>query len=187
MGRPAGVALHVDDRQNSAVTDQPTMRVPSTRRSADDTLAPRGRGKIFALPRGRELAQLLGLLALTALETGLLTISLIPASRTASLGWSATNGPFPASSAFLVTAIFYLAPFATGLLTRRWEVALFAATFPAWFSIGLFSVASSPDQGIFSFAHGEQPGYLVGTLELFAALGGFGWLMRRVITGRDAA
>lgn len=118
---------------------------------------------------------------LMVVESALFIISLVPATFTARLNWSATDGPFPASTAPLVTIIFYLAPFIIGALARRWEVAVIGATLPAWFAIGIYNVSTSSQDGIFAFVHNSQPSYLVGALELFAALGGIGWLTRRVV------
>jgi hypothetical protein len=127
------------------------------------------------------LVQLAGIIVLVIVESGLLVMSLVPPTKSAELGWSSTNGPFPSAAAPIVTAFFYLAPFASGLLARRWEIALVGATFPAWFGIGIYTVAASTQNGIFALTAGAHPSYLVGTIELFAALGGFGWIARRVI------
>jgi hypothetical protein len=127
------------------------------------------------------LLQLAGIVVLVIVESGLLVLSLVPPTKSAELGWSATNGPFPSAAAPIITAIFYLAPFACGLLARRWEIALVGATFPAWFGIGIYTVAASTQNGIFALTSGPHPSYLVGTIELFAALGGFGWIARKVI------
>jgi len=127
------------------------------------------------------IAQLAGIAVMVIVESGLLVLSLVPPTKSAQLGWSATNGPFPSAAAPIITAIFYLAPFACGVLARRWEIALMSATFPAWFGIGIYTVAASTQNGIFALTSGAHPSYLVGTIELFAALGGFGWIARRVI------
>ncbi len=127
------------------------------------------------------MVQLAGIVVLSLIESGLLVMSLVPPTKSAQLGWSATNGPFPSAAAPAVTAVFYLAPFACGLLARRWEIALVGATFPAWISIGIYTIAASTQNGIFALTSGAHPSYLVGTIELFAALGGFGWISRRVL------
>lgn len=129
----------------------------------------------------RTSLQIAGIIILALIESGLLIMSLVPSTKAAQLGWSATNGPFPTATVPLITAVFYLTPLLIGLLAQRWEVALVAATFPAWLGIGIYSVASSTQDGIFAMTAGAHPTYLVGTMELFAALGGFGWLTRRII------
>jgi hypothetical protein len=132
------------------------------------------------------IAQITSIILLVIMESGLVTISLVPGTKAASLGWNSAYGPFPEATAPLVTAIFYLAPFAIGLLARKWEVALVGATFPAWLSIGIFAVFAATRDGIFYMTSNAHPTYLVGTMELFAVLGGFGWLMRRVLLGTPA-
>ncbi len=115
------------------------------------------------------------------IEALIMTLSLVPPTFAARLGWSATDGPFPSVLAPVVTAIFYLLPSVMGFLSRRWEVALFTATLPAWIGITVYTVSSSTRNGIFALVAGAHPSYLVGSLELFAVLGGIGWLARRAI------
>lgn len=126
------------------------------------------------------LLRLGGIALAVAVQTLLLILSLVPSSIATRLNWSSTNGPFPAETAPLVTLVFYLAPTVAGFLARRWDLALAAATFPAWLSIAVYSVAASSQNGIFALTAGAHPSYLVGTMELFAALGAFGWLAWRV-------
>lgn len=159
----------------TATADIETRPIPS---SAVRTL---GAEPVSAKRRNRAILVQLGLLAVVVIvETGLMLMSFVPNSIAIRLGWSATNGPFPTSVAPLISALFYLTPFIAGLLARQWEVALFAATLPVWLSLGVYTVAATPQNGIFALTSGAHPSYLVGTLELFAVLGGFGWLMRRV-------
>jgi hypothetical protein len=162
------------------VTEQPTVRVPaSTLPKADAARKPAARKAGVA--RAVAITQLTAVALIVLAQTIILTISFIPATRTANLGWTATDGPFPTATAPLVTAFFYGAPFICGLLSRRWEYALVSATLPAWVSIGVYTVAASTQDGIFAFTKGAEPSYMVGTLEFFAALGAFGWLMRRIV------
>lgn len=187
-----GVAVAYGERHDPPITEQPTVRVAAAPGGSHETaLKPKrqqltGGNKSATNPMFAR-AQLATITLLALVETGLLLISLIPASRSINLGWTSTDGPFPTATAPIITAIFYLAPFGCGLLARRWDVAIFAATLPAWLSLGLYTIAASTQNGIFAFTRGDQPTYLVGTLELFAALGAFGWIMRRIFTTKDAA
>lgn len=185
-----GVGVAFGERPDHEITEHPTVRVSAATSTVDEFASknPRKppRNLRVGTPRAFAIAQLAGIALLALAETTLLIISLIPASRSADLGWTSTNGPFPTATAPIITAIFYLAPFGCGMLARRWDVALFGATLPAWLSLGLYTIAASTQNGIFAFTRGDQPTYLVGTLELFAALGAFGWLMRRMFTTKDA-
>ena len=122
---------------------------------------------------------LIGFLGL--IETAFLLISLVPATTAAQIGWSATNGPFPIDLVPLISAIFYLVPFFVGTLTTRWDVALIGATFPAWAAVGLYEIVTAGREGAFSLTSNGNPNNIAGTLELFAILGMFGWLIRRVV------
>ena len=123
-----------------------------------------------------------GISILALIQTGLLLTAYLPTRIITDLGWTTSNGPFPAAAAPVVTMLFYLLPFGSGLLAHRWDLALLASTAPAWLAIGLFTVTSSTQNGIFYFTKLGQPANLVGTLELFAALGFFGWITRRVFS-----
>jgi len=181
---------------SDAVTEQPTVRVASAASVVTITATEKKVGPpqpsapaISAAPAKPWLVRnlhLLGIGALVIIQAGLLIISFLPARVVLNLGWSASNGPFPASTAPAVTAVFYLLPFIIGLLARKWELALFAATLPAWLAVGIFSMGESIVNGSFFFLKNNEPNYLVGTIELFAALGFFGWLAHRVVAGDRA-
>jgi hypothetical protein len=180
--------------RRDAIADKSTVKVKAQGSDSDDFYEDAWQDEPPASPasssrqRQIEIAQWGGMILLAVVETGLLLISLLPGSIDQRLGWS-TNGPFPDASVPLITAIFYLAPFLTGLLARRWEIALLLAMAPTWASLGLYTIASASRQGIFALTNGAHPTYVVGTIELFAALGFIGWLTRRAIfivrTGRS--
>lgn len=164
------------------MTEQPTVRV-AVAHPTDET----GKQQHATAPVGKNAVlyqrlQLGGIIALAIIQTGLLLTAYLPARIITDLGWTTSNGPFPAATAPVVTLLFYLLPFGAGLLTQRWDVALLASTAPAWLAIGLFTAATSTQNGIFYFTKLGQPANLVGTLELFAALGLFGWITRRVFS-----
>jgi hypothetical protein len=170
-------------RATDRVTEQPTVRV-SVATVAPDVTGKQSRPAAATNGRAAMLArvQIGGIIAVALVQFGLLMTALLPARIITDLGWTTSNGPFPSATAPFVTAVFYLLPFASGLLTKRWDVALLASTAPVWAAIGLFTVASSTQNGIFYFTKLGQPANLVGTFELFAALGFFGWVTRRVFT-----
>jgi hypothetical protein len=115
------------------------------------------------------------------LEMLLLLISLVPDTVWASHGWP--SGPIPAPLFPLTAALFYLLPALTGSFCRRWQAAIVLATLPAWVDLGVFAVAAAARVGPFYLAQEAQAGGTVSTLELFAALGVFGWLARYVFLG----
>ncbi len=191
QGRPAsGTPNGIIETNRRTIADQSTVKVqvpgsesldkPQAYSHLADT-TPSGVTKRSA-PAMPDIAQWAGIGVLVCVETGLMIISLLPGSIDQKLGWT-SNGPFPNATVPIVTAIFYFAPLLTGLLARRWDVALLASSLPAWASLGVYSVASSTHNGIFAATNGSQPTYLVGTIELFAALGFIGWLARRVLFG----
>ncbi len=168
--------------QQDRVTEQPTVRVAVAPHKADETgkqprATPSAANRNAAIVRRVQVG---GIIALATIQTGLLLTAYLPARIITDLGWTTSNGPFPSAAAPVVTLFFYLLPFASGLLTQRWEVALLASTAPAWLAVGLFTAITSTQNGIFYFTKLGQPANLVGTLELFAALGLFGWITRRV-------
>ena len=196
-GQPAmatsDASARVSDYGQSTVSEQPTVRVavaapPSTAtdKKLHDSRPSTSASTKFA--RATLVKQLLLAVQIAAgmLQTLLLVISFVPASFSVRLGWSSADGPFPTSTAPLVTVVFYLLPFVMGVLARRWEAAVFGATSPAWLAIFVYLVGTSSHNGIFDFIKNAQPSYLVGTLELFAALGFFGWLTRRTFFDESA-
>jgi hypothetical protein len=115
------------------------------------------------------------------LEMLLLLVSLVPDTVWASHGWP--SGPIPAPLFPLTAGLFYLLPALIGGLCRHWQAAIFLATLPAWVDLGIFAVAAAARVGPFYLAQEAQAGGTVSTLELFAALGVFGWLARYFILG----
>lgn len=121
-------------------------------------------------------------LVLLGLETLLVTTALVPAQLWGQLFHQSTNatinGPFPASIAPLVTAVIYLLPTVIGFLCRNWQKALLYATLPAWIGLGAFLIAATFRVGAFYAVSADHVTANVSVLELFAALGGIGWLGR---------
>ncbi len=117
------------------------------------------------------------LLTLSVLaEILLLLIALVPQSEWAARGLP--DGPIPRALYPLVAGLFYVLPALTGLLARRWQIAVLLATLPAWLDLGAFAVAAAARIGPFYLAQEPHASGAVGTLELFAALGALGWLAR---------
>jgi hypothetical protein len=117
------------------------------------------------------------LLTLSVLaEIILLLIALVPQSEWAARGLP--DGPLPRPLYPLVAGLFYVLPALTGLLARRWQIAVLLATLPAWLDLGAFAVAAAARIGPFYLAQEPHASGAVGTLELFAALGALGWLAR---------
>lgn len=115
------------------------------------------------------------LLLITALVPVQLWIRFFPSSTTATL-----DGPFPPVIAPVITVLLYIMPTAIGWLCQRWQDALLYATLPAWISLGLFLVAATFKVGIFYLVASDHVSTNVATLELFAVLGGIGWLGRSI-------
>jgi hypothetical protein len=109
-----------------------------------------------------------------ALQCALLLVSLVPQTTWAELGLP--DGPIPAVLSPLVAGLFYVLPAVVGALSRRWQVAIVLATFPAWLDLGVFSVAAAQRLSPFYIAQDPHASGAVGLLELFAALGALGWL-----------
>ena len=183
-------SARMSEQSQSTVSEQPTVRVAVAMPPLEATDKKLSASRPSAPTRNPSLktkiAKPLRLgvqISAGIIQTLLLVISFVPASFSVRLGWSASDGPFPTSTAPAVTIIFYLLPFVIGVLARRWEVAIFGATSPAWAAILVYLVGTSSHNGIFNFIQNAQPSYLVGTLELFAALGFFGWLTQRTFFG----
>ncbi len=119
--------------------------------------------------------------AAVVIQILLLLVALVPQSVWASRGFP--DGPIPRSLSPLVAGLFYALPALTGLLARRWVVAVVLATLPAWLDLGIFAVAAATRIGPFYLAMEPHAVSTVGTLELFAVLGAFGWLGRVAIQG----
>jgi hypothetical protein len=72
----------------------------------------------------------------------------------------------------------YVAPSVIGFLCPGWQQALLYATLPAWIGLGTFLIAATFKVGIFYLVSADHVTANVSTLEMFAALGGIGWLGR---------
>jgi hypothetical protein len=115
------------------------------------------------------------LLLLTALVPAQLWTRLLPQSADAAL-----DGPYPATIAPVITALLYLLPTLIGFMCRAWQRALCYATLPAWIGLGLFLIAATFKIGAFYLVAPEHVAANVSVLELFALLGGIGWLGRHI-------
>jgi hypothetical protein len=124
-------------------------------------------------------------IGIVIVETLLVTMALVPAQLWTRLLPHATdaalNGPFPAAIAPLITALIYLLPTFIGLLSRSWQRALLYATLPAWLGLGAFVIAATFKVGVFYLVSSDHVTANVSVLELFAALGGIGWLLRYLL------
>lgn len=127
-------------------------------------------------------------IGLIVLETILVTLALVPAQLWTRLLPNSPNaaldGPFPPVIALVVPALLYLVPTAIGFLCRSWQRALLFATLPAWIGLGLFMIAATTKVGAFYLVAPTQVVANVSVLELFAALGGIGWLARHLFNLR---
>jgi hypothetical protein len=125
---------------------------------------------------------------LVVTETLLVTLALIPAQLWTRLLPASTSasldGPFPPTIAPVITVLIYLAPTAIGFLSRNWQRALLFATLPAWIGLGLFVTAAAFKVGAFYLVSADHVTANVSVLELFAALGGIGWLGRYLFKSR---
>jgi len=123
-------------------------------------------------------------IGLIVIETILIVMALVPAQLWARIlppsASTTLDGPFPPTIAPLITALLYLLPTTIGFLCRSWQRALLYTTLPAWFGLGLFVVAATFKVGAFYLVSTDHVTANVSTLELFAALGGIGWLARNL-------
>jgi hypothetical protein len=124
-------------------------------------------------------------IGMVIVETLLVTMALIPAQLWTRLlphsTGAALNGPFPSMIAPVITALIYLLPTFIGLLSRSWQRALLFATLPAWLGLGAFVIAATFKVGVFYLVAPANVTANVSVLELFAALGGIGWLVRHLL------
>jgi len=123
-------------------------------------------------------------IGLTVFETILVTLALVPPQEWTRLlpgsTSAALDGPFPAALAPIIPALLYLVPTLIGFLSRSWQRALLFATLPAWIGLALFVIAAATKVGAFYLVSSTQVTSNVSVLELFAALGGIGWLARHL-------
>lgn len=122
------------------------------------------------------------LIALVAIETIVVITALVPTQLWARILPAsdnvALNGPFPAKIAPLITILIYVTPTLVGFLCRNWQKALLLATLPAWIGLGIFLVAATFRVGAFYLVSSDHVTANISVIELFAALGGIGWLGR---------
>ena len=132
----------------------------------------------------------IGVVILVLLETILVGMALIPGQEWTHLlpnsPNAAQNGPFPHSVAVIVPVLLYIVPTLVGFLCRNWQQALFYATLPAWIGLGLFVTAASFKVGIFYLVAADSVTANVSVLELFAVLGGMGWLAQYIFKPRNS-
>ena len=127
----------------------------------------------------------ISLTCLVILETMLVCLALVPAQLWTRLlpqsSSAGLDGPFPALIAPGITALLYVAPTIIGFLCRSWQRALLWATLPAWIGLGLFVTLATFKVGAFYLISSDHVTANVSVLELFAALGGIGWLARSLV------
>ena len=113
------------------------------------------------------------LLVVSALVPIQLWARILPPSASVSI-----DGPYPASIAPIITTLLYILPTLIGFVCRSWQKALLLATLPAWIGLGLFLIAGTFKIGAFYMVSSDHVTANASTLELFASLGGIGWLAR---------
>jgi hypothetical protein len=138
----------------------------------------------------RENYWYISIIGLVAIETALIMMALVPAQLWTRLlpqaTASALDGPFPPAIAPIITTLLYFIPSIIGFLCRSWQRALLYATLPAWIGLGIFLIAATFKVGIFYVVSTEHVTANVSILEMFAALGGIGWLGRHLFKFHNA-
>ncbi len=132
------------------------------------------RAKIRAAP-----PRLVTLGVVVALQTVLLLVALVP--RLSGPTMACRMARFPRRPRQLSPGFSISSRSLTGLLVRRWQVAVTLATLPAWLDLGIFAVAAAVRIGPYYLVLEPHAVSTVGTLELFAALGALGWLARPLV------
>ena len=126
----------------------------------------------------------IAIIAMVVLETVLATLALVPPQLWLQLlpqtPTGALDGPFPAVIAPIITSLLYLTPTAIGFLNHHWQQALLYATLPAWIALGLFFIAATSKVSIFYMVSADHVTANASILEMFAVLGGIGWLARHI-------
>ena len=126
----------------------------------------------------------ISMICLIAIETALVMMGLVPAQLWTrllpQLSASALDGPIPPVIAPIITALLYFLPSIIGFLCRSWQRALLYATLPAWIGLGVFLIAATFKVGIFYLVSADHVTAQTSMLEMFAALGGIGWLGRHL-------
>jgi hypothetical protein len=129
--------------------------------------------------------QMILVIGIVMLETILVSLALVPAQLWTRIlpdsSSAALDGPFPPIIAPVITALLYLMPTLIGFLCASWQRALLFATLPVWFGLGLFVVAATFKVGAFYLVASDHVTANVSVLELFAALGAIGWLIRSLV------
>jgi hypothetical protein len=124
-------------------------------------------------------------IGLVAFQTILVTLALVPPQEWTRLlpnsASASLDGPFPPALAPVIPALLYLIPTLVGYVCKSWQRALLYATIPAWIGLGLFVIFAAFKVGAFYLVSSTQVTSNVSVLELFAALGGIGWLARTLI------
>jgi len=130
----------------------------------------------------------MAIIAMVVLETVLVTLALVPPQLwillLPQIPTAALNGPFPAAIAPIISSLLYITPTAIGFLNHHWQHALLYATLPAWIALGLFFIAATSKIGIFYMVSADHVTANVSILEMFAVLGGIGWLARHIFKFR---
>lgn len=130
----------------------------------------------------------ISMICLVSIETALVMMGLVPAQLWTRLlpqsPASALDGPFPPVIAPIITALLYFLPSIIGFLCRNWQRALLYATLPAWIGLGVFLIAATFKVGIFYLVSADHVTAQASMLEMFAALGGIGWLGRHLFKSR---
>jgi len=135
---------------------------------------------------GSDVEKLLSrlVIGLVVIETMLVLLALVPPELWTRLlpqtTSAALDGPFPPAISPVITALLYLIPTAIGLLCRSWQRALLFATLPAWIGLGCFLIAATFKIGAFYLVSIDHVVANTSILELFALLGGIGWLGRTI-------
>ena len=123
-------------------------------------------------------------ISLVIIETTLVMLALVPPQLWTRLLPNSTsaalNGPFPPVIAPFITILLYLLPTIIGFLCFSWQQALLYATLPAWIGLGVFLVAATFKVGPFYLLSPDHVTANLSLLELFAALGALGWLVRHI-------
>ncbi len=136
----------------------------------------------FSTTQAKREALVIG--GLVVLELLLVLLALVPAQLWTRLlpnsSYAALDGPFPPNIAPIVTLLLYLLPTVIGFLCRSWQRALLFATLPAWIGLGAFLVAATYKIGAFYLVSSDHVTANVSILEMFAALGVIGWLVRSI-------
>lgn len=124
------------------------------------------------------------IMSMVVLETLLVSLALVPTQLWTrilpQMPSAGLDGPFPTAIAPVITALIYIVPTVIGFLCRNWQRALLFATIPAWIGLGLFVIAATFKVGAFYLVSSDHVTANVSVLELFAALGGIGWLARHL-------